>query len=157
MIIRASLLERRNCLHKNKFCNLPQFYCFLERKKKKSIPPPERAQQSIAGTTWTFLKTEFAYFLKLHLLTFGRAGSLLPRRLFSSCGDRGLLSSCRVQASHCGGFSCLRAQALRHMAFSSGDSQALDTGSTAVVHRPSCSRACGISPDQGSNPCPLHW
>ena len=21
----------------------------------------------------------------------------------------------------------------------------------------SCSRACGIFPDQGSNPCPLHW
>ena len=22
---------------------------------------------------------------------------------------------------------------------------------------PSCSAACGILPDQGSNPCPLHW
>ena len=22
---------------------------------------------------------------------------------------------------------------------------------------PSCSAACGIFPDQGSNPCPLHW
>ena len=24
-------------------------------------------------------------------------------------------------------------------------------------HGPSCSAACGIFPDQGSNPCPLHW
>ena len=31
------------------------------------------------------------------------------------------------------------------------------TGSVAVAHGPSCSAACGIFPDQGSNPCPLHW
>ena len=30
-------------------------------------------------------------------------------------------------------------------------------GSVIVAHRPSCSAACGIFPDQGSNPCPLHW
>ena len=30
-------------------------------------------------------------------------------------------------------------------------------GSVTVAHRPSCSMACGIFPDQGSNPCPLHW
>ena len=30
-------------------------------------------------------------------------------------------------------------------------------GSVVVVHGPSCSAACGIFPDQGSNPCPLHW
>ena len=29
-------------------------------------------------------------------------------------------------------------------------------GSVIVAHGPSCS-ACGIFPDQGSNPCPLHW
>ena len=31
------------------------------------------------------------------------------------------------------------------------------TGSAIVAHGPSCSAACGIFPDQGSNPCPLHW
>ena len=31
------------------------------------------------------------------------------------------------------------------------------TGSVVVAHGPSCSTACGIFPDQGSNPCPLHW
>ena len=30
-------------------------------------------------------------------------------------------------------------------------------GSVIVAHGPSCSAACGISPDHGSNPCPLHW
>ena len=30
-------------------------------------------------------------------------------------------------------------------------------GSVLVAHGPSCSTACGILPDQGSNPCPLHW
>ena len=29
-------------------------------------------------------------------------------------------------------------------------------GSVIVAHGPSCSVACGILPDQGSNPCPLH-
>ena len=30
-------------------------------------------------------------------------------------------------------------------------------GSVVVAHGPSCSVACGILPDQGPNPCPLHW
>ena len=30
-------------------------------------------------------------------------------------------------------------------------------GSIVVAHGPSCSVACGILPDQGPNPCPLHW
>ena len=30
-------------------------------------------------------------------------------------------------------------------------------GLVVVAYGPSCSTACGIFPDQGSNPCPLHW
>ena len=30
-------------------------------------------------------------------------------------------------------------------------------GSVVVAHGLSCSTACGIFPDQGLNPCPLHW
>ena len=30
-------------------------------------------------------------------------------------------------------------------------------GSVIVAHGPSCSEACGILPDQGPNPCALHW
>ena len=51
---------------------------------------------------------------------------------------------CSVQASHCSGFSC-GARALGVQA------------SVVVAHGLSCSAACGIFPDQGSNPCPLHW
>ena len=29
--------------------------------------------------------------------------------------------------------------------------------SPVVAHGLSCSTACGIFPDQGSNPCPLNW
>ena len=30
-------------------------------------------------------------------------------------------------------------------------------GAAIVAKGPSCSAVCGIFPDQGSNPCPLHW
>ena len=43
----------------------------------------------------------------------------------------------------------------RRVGFSSRGLRAL--GSRAVARRLSCSSACGIFPDQGSNPCLLHW
>ena len=52
-------------------------------------------------------------------------------------------------SSRCAGLSLLRPLLLR----STGSRRA---GSVVVAHRPSCSAACGILPDQGSNPCPLH-
>ena len=30
-------------------------------------------------------------------------------------------------------------------------------GSAAMAHGPSRSAACGLLPDRGTNPCPLHW
>ena len=53
-------------------------------------------------------------------------------------------------SSRCAGLSLLRPLFLR----STGSRCA---GSVVVTHGPSCSAACGIFPDQGSNPCPLHW
>ena len=48
---------------------------------------------------------------------------------------------CRgAQASHCGGFSCCGARALE-----------------PGLSRCSCLVACGIFPEQGSDPRPLHW
>ena len=38
-----------------------------------------------------------------------------------------------------------------------GLQQLWHAGSVVVVHGLSCSAACGIFPDQGSNLCPLHW
>ena len=54
-------------------------------------------------------------------------------------------------SSRCAALSLSRPLLLR----STGSRRA---GSVVVAHRPSCgSAACGILPDQGSNPCPLHW
>ena len=53
-------------------------------------------------------------------------------------------------SSRCAGLSLLRPLLLR----STGSRRA---GSVIVAHVPSCSVACGIFPDQGSNPCPQHW
>ena len=53
-------------------------------------------------------------------------------------------------SSRCAGHSLSRPLLLR----STGSRRA---GSVVVAHGPSCPAACGIFPDQGSNPCPLHW
>ena len=53
-------------------------------------------------------------------------------------------------SSRCAGLSLTRPLPLR----STGSRRA---GPAAVAHGPSRSAARGILPDQGSNPCPLHW
>ena len=65
-------------------------------------------------------------------------------RALSSCSERGCSSS------RCAGLSLSRPLLLQ----STGSRRA---GSAVVAHGPICSAACGIFPDQGSNPCPLHW
>ena len=89
----------------------------------------------------SFLKKMIYWFI------FGCAGSSLLHGLFSSCGERGLLSS--VLASHCHGFSCCRPQILGRMSFSSYGSWAVETGSAATAHKFSCSMACGDFPRSG--------
>ena len=85
-----------------------------------------------------FLK-KFIYYLFLAVL-----GLRFCARAFSSCGKGGHSSS------RCAGLSLSRPLLL----WSTGSRRA---GSVVVAHRSSCSTACGILPDQGSNPCPLHW
>ena len=53
-------------------------------------------------------------------------------------------------SSRCAGLSSSRPLLLR----STGSRRA---GSVVVAHGPCCSAACGILPEQGSNPCALHW
>ena len=53
-------------------------------------------------------------------------------------------------SSRCAGLSLSRPLLL----WSTGSRRA---DSAIVAYRPSRSTACGIFPDQGSNPCPLHW
>ena len=93
-----------------------------------------------------FLKEDsFFGVLFIYLFIFGCVrSSLLCTRAFSSCGEQGLLfvvvrRLLLAVASHC------RARALGAQA------------SVVVAHGLSCSVACGIFPDQGSNLYPLHW
>ena len=53
-------------------------------------------------------------------------------------------------SSRCAGLSLSRPLLLR-------STSSRHAGSVVVAHGPSRSAACGIFPDQGSNPCPLHW
>ena len=62
------------------------------------------------------------------MIVFDCAGSSMLRRLFSSCSNQRLLSSCGAQVSHCGGFSCCQARALGCMG-------CISCGSWALEHR----------------------
>ena len=66
-------------------------------------------------------------------------------RAFSSCGKRGPL------------FIAVRAGLSLSRPFLLQSTGSRRAGSVIVAHGPSCSAACGIFPDQGSNPCSLHW
>ena len=83
-------------------------------------------------------------FLKINLfIYFWLCWGFISVRGLSLVAARGGHSS-----SQCAGLSLSRPLSLwgsRH------------AGSVVVAHRPSRSAACGIFPDQGSNPCPLHW
>ena len=90
------------------------------------------------GNPLSFIKKRIYHFLVA-------LGLRCCTRAFSSCREEGLLSGCGAGASHCGGFSCCDARALGAWA------------SVVVAHSLSCPMACGIFPDQGSNPYPLHY
>ena len=99
----------------------------------------------------------FFLLLKFYLcFVFGCAGSWFAAQAFSGCGEWGLLSSSGAGLSLWGGFSCFGAWALGPEDCSSCNSWALSTASVVVEHGLSGSEACGIFPDQGSNPCLLH-
>ena len=97
-----------------------------------------------------FFNSYFIYLFILFLflavlgLRFVRGLSLVAAsggRFSSRCGGH--------SSSRCAGLSLSLPLPLR----GTGSRRA---SSTAVAHGPSCSAACGIFPDQGSNPCPLH-
>ena len=75
--------------------------------------------------------------------------------VFSTCDKQGLICSCHVWASHCGGFS-YRAHALGARASVVAVCGLQSAGLMVVVHGLSCSVVCGILPDQGSYLCLLH-
>ena len=98
-------------------------------------------QRYLKGQPYLPPKTSIMWvigFLKIYLFS-ATLGLHCCMQAFSSCSKWGLLSSCCAQASHCGGFSCCRAGSRGHGLSSCGP------------------MAYGIFPNQGWNPCPLHW
>ena len=87
----------------------------------------------------TFFFLNYYLFIYLFLAVLGLR---FCARASSSCGKWGPLFIA-VHGPHYRGLS-LRSTGSRR------------AGSVVVAHGPSCSAACGIFPDQGSNPCPLH-
>ena len=82
-------------------------------------------------------------------------GLLCCTRAFSSCGEQGLLLlAVRGLLTV---VLLLRSTGSKHAGFSNCGSQALERRLSSCGAGLSCSAACGIFPDQGSNPCPLHW
>ena len=81
--------------------NNPIFLCIFTFWERETLP---------IMTYLTFKKLHYLFLAVLGLCCCVGA---------SCCGEWGLLSSCGVLASHCGGFSFCGAQALGHMGFSS--------------------------------------
>ena len=104
------------------------------------------------------------YLFIFYLFIFGCVGSSLLHAGFLQLWQGGATLRCGAQASHCGSSSCCgtwaQARGLQQLQFAGSVVVAhglQSTGSVVVAYGLSCSAACGIFPDQGSNPCPLHW
>ena len=105
------------------------------------VTPGERQELGLFFFFFNLIATLFIYlFIYLFLAVLG----LRFVRGLSLVAASGGHSS-----SWCGSLSLTRPLPLR----GTGSRRAC---SVVVAHGPSCSAACGIFPDQGSNPCPLH-
>ena len=99
-----------------------------------------------------FLMIVFIYF---YFFSFGCSGSPLLHGFFW-LWLVGASVSCGGWASPCSGSSCCGARALGHLGSAAVAPRLWSVGSVVVAHGLS-SPACAIFPDQGSNPCLLHW
>ena len=125
------------------------------------------SQQSVqAGQFYTpniffFFLIYFYLFIYLFLAALGLRCCV---QTFSSCREQGLpfivvngllIVVASLVAEH--GLQAAGLQQLWHVGSVVVARRFQSARSVAVVHGLSCSTACGIFPDQGSNPCPLHW
>ena len=110
-------------------------------------------------TILTILKCFFNYFILFYFIYFFIFLNFFKNYLFiyfwlcwvfvSVRGLSPVAESGGHSSSRCTGLSLSWPLLLR----STGSRRA---GSVVVAHGPSCSAACGIFPDQSSNPCPMH-
>ena len=113
-----------------RFCVL-RTLCQCWGRNKKVVPTP-----------FSFFFLNYFYF-RLHWVF------VAARRLFSSCGEQGLLSIVVHRL-----LIVVASLVAEHGLQVCGLQQLWHAGSVVVAHGLSCSAACGIFPDQGSNPCP---
>ena len=103
------------------------------------------SRQTLNQCTTREAPYHFFFLIFIYLFIYGCVGSS-----FLCEGFLLVVASGDHSSSRCAGLSLSRSLLLQ----STGSRRA---GSVIVVHGPSCSVACGIFPDQGSNPCPLRW
>ena len=118
------------------------FLSFICLSIHTSIHPPICLYLKLPGVLW--LEQGFFCFVFFKFIYFWLCWVLVSVRGLSPVAASGGHSS-----SRCAGLSLSWPLLLR----STGSRRA---SSVVVAHGPSCSAACGIFPDQGSNPCPLH-
>ena len=138
-------------------------WCFLRSKQKQTVRgchgPSVAVNQVLCIEVQFFLFLFFICFIYFYFFNLFLAvvGSSLLCVGFLQLWRAGATLRCGVWASHCGGFSCCGARALGAWASVVVARGLQSADSVVVAHGLSCSAACGIFPDQGSNPCPLHW
>ena len=121
---------------------------------------PPSGSVSLQPSFFVFLNLFILLFNFIYLFILAVLGLCCCARAFLQLQRAGATLHCGAWASHCGGFSCCRAhrlQQLWHVGSVIVARRLQSTGSVVVAHGLSCSTACGIFPDQGLNPCPLHW
>ena len=106
---------------------------------------------------FTYFLSFFLIYLFIHSFIFGCFGSSLLCAGFLQLRRAGATLHCHAQASHCSGFFCCKTWAPGARASVVVARGLQSTSSVVVDHGPSCSAACGILPDQGTNLCSLHW
>ena len=137
-------------------CELLVVACMRDLVSRPGIKPGPPALGAWSLTRWTTREVPIAHrsFLFIYLFVclfvclfvyFWLCWVFVSVRELSLVAASGGHSS-----SRCTGLSLSRPLLLR----STGSRRA---GSAVVARGLSCPVACGIFPDQGSNPCPLHW
>ena len=121
--------------------NMYLFYKMLKKASNRNKNHPSSYHSEI-----TNISTVYLFFIYINLFIY-----FWLCWVFVSVQELSLVAaSGGHSSSRCAGLSLSRPLLL----WSTGSRRA---GSVVVAHGPSCSVACGIFPDQGSNPCSLHW
>ena len=124
------------------------------------ILPFSQQYDQNAVTQLNFFLNRLSFFFLIHLFIyfifiFGCGGSSFLCVGFLQLRRVGATLCCGGRASHW--WLLLWSTGSRHVGSVVVACGLQSAGSVFVAHGLSCSAACGIFPDQGSNLCPLHW